>query len=170
VGPLTDSSDTLEILDGFLMSSDTISCEPLSILPLILILNTKFQISRTPLSTSRSSSFQIGLTPFVQTPSHDLVSENLALITSQDGILLLKPLMPLHTIEMLATGHQWKEEDAHKTESELDEWMAAAREALTGHEGHHGLSSGGKRIRMSYFWAHLGASPALERLEDVEVY
>ena len=95
---------------------------------------------------------------------------------SQGCILLLKPLMRLHTIEMMVAHHRYRRRRQNpKSEEELDLWMAAAREALAGHEGRNGRSSGGKRIRMSYRWVdhmNLGENqqPVVHgRFEEVEV-
>jgi hypothetical protein len=96
--------------------------------------------------------------------------------TSQDTIILFKPLMKLHTIEMVAAHyHHRRQRQKPKSEGELDAWMAAAREALAGHEGRDGQIHGGKRIRMRYRLIDCqepaeGEHPAVQgTFRDVEV-
>jgi len=131
VGLFDDAGDTLEVLDGFLMSPEIIE---------YLIETTRnLKVVKFP----------------------DWVSP--------DTIMLFKPLMKLHTIEMVATHyHHRRQRQKPKSDGELDMWMSAAKEVLAGHEGRNGQIRGGKRIRMCY--RLIGYDPAVPaKFQDVEV-
>jgi hypothetical protein len=56
-----------------------------------------------------------------------------------------------------------------RSATELDGWLAAARDVLAGNEGRDGETNGGKRVMMYYEFSEGIQMGWQERIEDVEV-
>ena len=93
----------------------------------------------------------------------------------QANLLLFKPLKKLHTLHMSLTEYHYSRYHfPPKSDTVLDEWMAAAKQVLAGNQNQQGQTQGGKRIRMSYRWMgdlilDRNRVEEIRRFEDVEV-